>query len=301
MKSLWRDPVVLLFFAVAILVTSLGLGLGWQQQREANWPRLPVTVESAEVVTNASKTYDGVVRVRLPDGQSRDVRTSWSSNSPEEIQEVLGSARAGESLGLAQNPEQPEDLRLPPSPNQRFLVWGLLFGGGLFAVVPVVVAGLSNRGDALRLSLALLGASGVGLILIGLAIGWSKVTVLREWPVVEARVVESQVALRPSRRSRHGLDLVVAYDVQGREFRSLLATRVRDSDPSRVEAERLRHYAVGSRHPLRYCPASPLQATLYASWSAAYFQEAIGVGLAGVLLALLAGLLFRGLSGRFST
>jgi hypothetical protein len=283
MKKYLGEPVILVFFAVAALFVLGAVGLGWQQHRVDAWPRVVVEVISSEVTLNQYNTYQGEVRVRLAGGGEKLLVTSWSSVKAEEIRAQLESLPAGAAVGVPQNPENKEELQLPPDPSQAWLPWALAGGGLLFALVPVGVVALSERKDAVRICGLVFVGCGCLMFGVGAWMVWGKVQVIQSWPEVEATVVESRVGLRPGRRRPlRGIDSVMTYQVDGKEIKALVASRAGTSDFAWVEQQVAGTYAPGTKHRIRYRKTAPQDATFEAAWSLAYFWEGLlsaGLGL----------------------
>ena len=283
MKSYFRDPVLLIFFGIAALTVLGAMALGWQNHRVASWPRVPVQVISSEVARNKYDTYEGQVKVRLADGAEKLLVTSWASSNPAAIQAELVGLQVGASVGVPQDPENTNDMRLPPDPSQAWVPWVLAAGGLLFALIPIGVIALSERKDAVRIGGLVFVACGLLFAGVGGWLAWSKIDVLRNWPEAEATVMEARVGYRPGkRRALQGIDLVMTYQAGGQEIRSVVGSRAGTSDTAWVENQIATTYAPGTKHRIRFRETFPTDATFEAEWSIGYFWEAVlaaGLGL----------------------
>lgn len=262
-----KEPVVLAFWAVALVFLAVAGWLGWSQHQLAGWARVNGRVVRSQVVPDGQGKYVGEVTVETADGE-RQVRTSWSSQLAANMQSTLDETPPGRQLALPQNPADAKDLRWPPKPEDAILPWAVAGGGLLFALIPVGVVALSERKDAIKIAGGLFVALGLGMVAGGLWLTYQRVDVLRNWPEVQGRVLSSWEV--PRGRTIWGVDAEFAYTVEGTEIHTVLGSRGRGS-----------LLTVGSTHMLRYQPGHPKVATFEASWSPGYFWECLVLGLVG--------------------
>jgi hypothetical protein len=287
MKEHLRDPVLLVFFAIAALVVGGALALGWYEHRIGSWPLAPVEILTSEVVRDQYDRYQGQVKARTSGGQERVLTTTWSVTDPADMEAQMEAFPEGQTVGIPQNPEDPEDLRLPPDPNQAWLPWILASCGLLFALVPVGVVALTRREDALAVGGLVFVGCGLLVAGIGGAMILAKVDVLRNWTPAEATVLESRAGTRPgTRRPLHGIDLVVSYDAGGQTRRAAIGSRAGTSDAAWVQNQVATVYAVGTRHQILYDPSSQYRATFEAGWTLGYFWEGLLAAVLGLMMAL---------------
>ncbi|MFN8608574.1 MAG: hypothetical protein U0931_13635 [Vulcanimicrobiota bacterium] len=163
MGSSLKDPVVLIFWTVALMLLALAGWLGWSQQQVAGWARVGGQVVSSRVLPDGQGKYRGELTVRTADGE-QTVRTGWSSQLSAGMQATLDETPTGTTLAFPQNPADTKDLRWPPQPQDAFLPWALAASAGLFAFIPVGVVALSQRRDAIKIAgsiFVVLGQSGL--------------------------------------------------------------------------------------------------------------------------------------------
>lgn len=263
-----KDPVVLVFWGIALLFFALALGLGWNQHQVQCWPRVQVQVVDKQVVPNSSGQYLGEVTVTTPAGQKLKLRTSWSSSQSASIQSRLDTLP--KTAALPENPQDPNDLRLPPDDTDALLPWFIAAGGLLFAIIPVGVIALSQRKDGIRIAAGLFVLIGVLLMALGGGLTYQRVEVLRNWPQVEGTVVSSWPVPRGG-RGQMAKDAEFRYLVNGAEVNSVLGIRTGTRDLNWLETQ----LQPGTTRPLRYNPANPKLATFEASWSFGYFWECV--------------------------
>ncbi|MBX3172573.1 MAG: DUF3592 domain-containing protein [Candidatus Eremiobacteraeota bacterium] len=263
-----RDPVVLIFWAVALLLLAVAGWSGWNQHQIAGWARVSGQVVSSRVLPDAHGKYVGELTVRTADGE-RQVRTGWASQLASRMQATLDETPAGTNLAFPQNPADAKDLRWPPQPQDAIMPWALAGGALLFVFIPVGVVALSQRKDAIKIAGSIFLVLGLGMIAGGLVVGYSRIDVLRHWPAVEGTVISSWEVQR-SRRI-WGVDAEFAYVVDGREIRSVLGSRGRSG-----------LLPAGSKHWLRYQPGHPKVASFEAGWTLGYFWEGLVLGLVGL-------------------
>ncbi len=278
-----KDPVVLIFFAIAILVELLAFGLWWRQKVVESWPRVEVTILKKEVTATAGSQYGGSVTVATQSDQQFLVMTDWGSTDPVLLEKELASYKEGSKASLPQNPENKDELRLPPDPTQAWLPFLLAATGSLFALVPIGVVALSNRKDAVSVGGLVFVLAGGMIVLLGLYQTATKTKVLTQWIAAEATVLESRVGHRPGRRHpRYGLDAQMEYQVAGAPVKALLGSRSGWPNPTVPEGLIASEFAPGTTHQIRYNPANSNIATFEAEWSLRYFWEgvlSIGLGM----------------------
>lgn len=263
-----KDPVVLIFWAVALMLLAVAGWLGWSQHQVAGWGRVSGQVVSSRVVPDAHGKYLGEVTVRTPEGE-RQVRTGWASQLASSMQATLDQTPVGTNLAFPQNPTDAKDLRWPPKPEDALLPWALVVGALLFVFIPVGVVALSQRKDSIRIAGGIFVVLGLGAIAAGLMVAYQRVEVLRHWPEVEGTVISSWEV--PRGRRIWGVDAEVTYTVDGTEVRSVLGSRGRSQ-----------LLAAGSKHRLRYQPGHPKVATFEAGWNFGYFWDVLVLSLVGV-------------------
>ncbi|MBS2037052.1 DUF3592 domain-containing protein [bacterium] len=262
-----KEPVMLVFWAVALVFLAVAGWLGWSQHQLNTWARVSGRVVRSQVLPDGQGKYVGEVTVLTADGE-RKLRTSWSGQLASRVQSTLDETPAGTTLALPQNPADAQDLRWPPQPEDALLPWVVAGGGILFALIPVGVVALSERKDAIKIAGGIFVALGLGMLAGGAWLTYQRLDVLRNWPEIQGQVLSSWEA--PRGRNIRGVDAEFAYTVDGSEVRSVLSSRGRASllEP-------------GSTHLLRYQPGHPKLATFEASWSLGYFWECMVLGLVG--------------------
>lgn len=263
-----KDPVIWIFWAVALILLAGAGCLGWSQHRVAGWARVSGQVVRSRVVADAHGKWLGELTVRTSEGE-RQVRSNWASPLAKNMQATLDQAPAGTNLAFPQNPADARDLRWPPKPEDAIMPWALVGGALLFVFIPVGVVALSQRKDAIKIAGGIFVLLGWTMIGGGLVVAYQRMDVLRHWPEVEGTVVSSWEV--PRGRRIWGVDAEIAYLVDGVAVRSVLGSRGRSQ-----------LLQAGSKHLLRYEPGHPKVATFEASWSFGYFWECLVLGLVGV-------------------
>ena len=291
MKKHLKDPVVLIFFTLGLVIILGALVLAWNQYRVESWPTVAAEVVSTQVVQNSHGRHEGRVQVKL--GERLLTLTSRDTTDPADIEEGMSDWRPGSTLVLPQNPENPEDLRLPLDTLGHWVPWLVAFGGLAFILVPVGVVALTERKDAVRIIGAILVAAGLLFLGIGTVMTYRKTEILRNWPETEATILKSEVGRRPgNRRVQRGVDLVVEYKVGQELVRSAAGQRGSTMDLESVREAVATTYAPGRKLRVRYQPSSPHRVTFEAVWRLSYFWEALlflGLGLVTALLGWLVG------------
>lgn len=297
MRSLLRDPVVIVFGLVSLIFFAIAGWLAVEAQKVTAWPTVAATVVESRVLQVTESEFQGGIEVRYRAGgqeKTKALRTNFSSSSTSLVEQALASYPAGATVQLPLNPDDPEDLRLTPSFTETWLLPLVLATGGLlFILVPVGVAALSARENALTLAGWIFVALGLGAVALGGALGLVKVKVLKTWPQVEAGVVSSQEGVRRGRRGPlKGIDLVFAYAVDGRDYQTATGSSGGTSSSAWVE-EQLSMYAPGTRHLIRYSPTNPGVVSFEAAWTPGYFWETLALALSGLTMMALGGAMVR--------
>jgi hypothetical protein len=294
-----------------------------------SWPQAAALVVSSRVINpGGPDKYAPELVFRVDRGGSaRDVTItpSWTSSSYAVVRSHIERFPAGRQIDVAVNPGNPGDLRYDLTLSaENLIVPGVL---GLLGAVFAAIGALTLRGrrarapaqpwdvpvDAGRVAdQGARTARGVGLtfVLIGLliaaigaAMARSDLAMLRSWPQIEGRVVESHVVPVASRSSSRRGSNRPAYDTSVR-FRysvndvTLENATTYGTGTSRSNAEaRARAYAPGTVHRIWYRPDDPNLIRFDLDNTFSVFVLSGAMVLMGAIFMGLGGLVWR-LSGR---
>ena len=254
------------------------------------WPQSDALVVSSRVINPRGPAHyapELVFRLGRGDG-TRDVRIapSWSSSSYSVVQRHIERFPAGARVSVAVNPGDANDLRYDLTLSlENLLVSGILGLLGLVFAAIGLIAGrpwrsrqLTWSGPAVVLDPGLIAGDrnrvarrvgmlfvliGAIIIAIGVLLLRSDLAMLRTWPQVDGRVLQSRVvAAAVSSSNRRGADrpsydtsVTFRYVVNGVTLES---TTAYGGGTSRARAEnRVRSYAPGTVHPVWYRPEDP--------------------------------------------
>ena len=290
--KLFRDPVVLLFSLIG-LAFLLGAGLygHYLWTISSHWPRVDAIIQESKL-SSARGNYRGevVVSYRAAGQEYQTTITSGiSSGSADLVRKELAEYPPQEHCMLPLNPDNPQDVRLKPGTGEAILVGGLALGGLLFILIPVGVVALSRRQDAIRLTGFTFMAIGALFGLLGLALGWTRVQVLRNWPSTDATVVSSSMG---GGLKRHWLLVEFSYEVAGKPYQVRTGSSWSTTSAASVE-DSVRFYAPGSHHPVHYRADAPDVIDFESAWSLATFWPAAVALLVGASTTLLGFLVTR--------
>lgn len=318
--------------AMVFLVVGVGLLLGAAYAYDSivrqprAWPQSDALVVSSRVVNPRGPAhYSPELVFRLGEGSAtRDVRLapSWSSSSYSVVHSHIERFPSGARVNVAVNPADASDVRYDLTHSvENLLVTGVLgFMGLVFAGVGLIAgrwgtprtvhwsASLAHDAPrmtsaanqvARRIGLAFV-AIGVIIVVIGALMVRSDLTMLRTWPQVEGRVLQSGVvpAAVSSSSNRRGAnrpsyDTAVTFRYVVNDVTIESATAY-GGGTSRANAEaRVRTYAPGTVHPVWYRPEDPRLIRFdLGSWFAVFFLSTALV-LMGLVFVGLGGLVWR--------
>ncbi|MFA5507082.1 MAG: DUF3592 domain-containing protein [Vulcanimicrobiota bacterium] len=305
-SSLLKNPVVLIFWVLGLLVIAGAVWLLLGLQARKAWPVVAAEVISSEVINAPhGNSLTGQVEALAEDGTVYTITLGWNSSSRGLLEKALAVAPAGERILLSVNPDDQADVRLPVAALDYFMPSMLVVGGLLFIFIPVGVVALSGRKDSLRMA----GWSFVmcGVIFLGLAglTAWQTASILTSWPTVQARIVSSEAVARqthstssrPGGRVHYVIEMVVRYQVEGREMESSLqADEHSSSDRSDLTPLLEGPLGPGQEVTIRHHPDSPRVATLDRPWSLRTFSLSLLAALAGLGTGLMGFLVVKRLS-----
>ena len=313
------------------LVVGVGLLLGAAYAYERivrqprTWPQSDALVVSSRVINPRGPAhYSPELVFRLGEGNAaRDVRLapSWSSSSYGVVQSHVERFPAGARVNVAVNPGDPSDVRYDLTLSvENLLVTGVLGLLGLVFAGIGLIAGRSfaPRGghwsaslsrDAPRMTKAANRVArrvGMGFVVIGaviVAIGAfmvrSDLAMLRTWPQVDGRVLQSRVvpaALSSSNRrgaTRPSYDTAVTFRYVVNDV-TIESTTAYGGGTSRSNAEaRVGRYAPGTVHPVWYRPEDPRLIRFDLGSGFAVFFLSGGLVLMGAVFIGLGGLTWR--------
>ena len=138
-----------------------------------------------------------------------------------------------------------------------------------------------RRGTLQFLGVACLIVCGL-FVILSLPFFWGQMQVLRSWPVRQAQVIRSEVAVEPAAKHEqlYAARLQIVYAVDGRPVTADLTSF--ESSNYEETARRAAEFPVGSRCAIRYDPANPTQARIGAGWNRRFFAApliTLGCGL----------------------
>jgi hypothetical protein len=144
-----------------------------------------------------------------------------------------------------------------------------------------------RRGTLQFLGVACLIVGGLFLI-FSVPFFWGQVQVLRSWPVRQAQVLSSRVAVEPTSKHEqlYSAKLEIVYAVDGRPVTAELISF--QSSNYEETSRRAAEFPIGSRHVIRYDPNNPTQARIGAGWNRRFFAVPLitaGIGVGFVCLA----------------
>ncbi len=116
--------------------------------------------------------------------------------------------------------------------------------------------------------------------------------VLREWQLVDAQVLSSDVITQPSspRDQLYAANLRILYSVDGKPVTAALTSF--ESGNYQATQARAAEFPVGSHHPVRYDPQNPSQARIGAAWTARFFAVPLIVFAMGAFFGVVSAVLF---------
>lgn len=317
--------------ATIFLIIGVGLLLGAAYAYEKivrqpqTWPQSEALVVSSRVINPRGPAhYSPELVLRLGEGDgARDVRLtpSWSSSSFSVVQSHIERFPEGGRVSVAVNPANPSDVRYDLTHSvENLMVTGVL---GLLGAVFAGVGWFAGRAgaprrtqwsvslspDAPRMTSAANRVArrvGMAFVLIGAIIGAigalivrSDLAMLRTWPEVEGRVLQSRVVRSAmSSSGRRGRDRP-SYDTSV-TFRYVVndvtieSTTAYGGGTSRANAEaRARTYAPGTVHPIWYRPEDPRLVRFDLGSRFAVFFLPGGLLMMGLVFIGLGGLVWR--------
>lgn len=126
----------------------------------------------------------------------------------------------------------------------------------------------------------------IGIVAIGVAV-WlaeQRREVLRSWPETQAQVTHSELTYTRSRSgsSMYSAVYVFRYTANGTEYMARDGPGYSTSSYSSME-EKVKKYAPGTRHPIRYNPANPQEIRIEAGYNLTTFGIPLGVAAGGLV------------------
>lgn len=277
-----------IFFSIGLLMILAGALFFGYENRAVSWPRVPAEVLRSEQVSAPSGSTGGEVEVKFSDGSKRVLSLGYSSDSAT-IENDLAAYPVGATVMLPQNPNDPTDVRLPPSGS---LLVALVLGGGgfLFILIPIGVVALDQRNDALRLvGWLFLGIGGVALCFC-VYLGATRVEVLRGWPKATVTVTEAKLGARSGRRGNlQAVDLKIRFEASGQTVETVWIHR---TTVTQAEALLQGALAPGTEHVLHYDPSRP-ELVQQAEWSFRYFLAPLAAALFAMIFGGLGALVVK--------
>jgi hypothetical protein len=317
--------------ALVFLVVGIGLLLGAAYaydlivRQPRTWPQTDALVVSSRVVNPRGPAhYSPELVFRLEEvGGARDVRVSpsWSSSSFNVVQSHVGRFPPGVRVKVAVNPADASDVRYDLTLSvENLLVTGVLgLMGAVFAGIGLIAgragsprgmhwsASLSRDAPrmtkeanrvARRIGIAFVGIGAV-IAAIGAFMVRADVAMLRTWPRIEARVLQSRVvpaAVSSSNRrgaSRASYDTAVTFRYVVNDV-TIESTTAYSGGTSHANAEaRMRTYAPGTVHPVWYRPEDPRLVRFDLGSGFAVFFLSGGLLIMGGVFIGLGGLVWR--------
>lgn len=294
------------------------------------WPRVEAEVVSSRVINPSGPTaYTAELTFRYQvAGATRERRIvpSWNSSSYDLVRDFVDRYPAGRRLPVGVNPASPDDVAYELEASGMTLagpaglaVLGLVFGGIGVAFLrvhnqaeigrPRSAAELRRMGQELEATSARVFArvgwafAAIGAVLLGVG-AWLLATdwrTLREWPTLEAQVVQSEVVTAAglsanNYRRMYDARVVFAYTVGGRRYENGTTYGIASSSPADAES-RVSDYAPGTRHVIRYRPGDPNVIRFDMDSTIATFAVSGGVVLMGLVFGAL-GVLVARVAGR---
>ena len=321
-------------FGVETIFLVIGVGLllaaAYAYERivrqPRTWPTSDALIVSSRVINPRGPAhYSPELIFRLGEEKSaRDVRVAprWSSSSYNVVQSHIAGFPAGARVNVAVNPADPSDLRYDLTFSvENLLVTGVLGLLGLVFAGIGLIAGRSRlpreswgsapltldpgliRDDAGRVARRV----GMAFVLIGaiiMAIGGlmvrSDLEMLRTWPSIEGRVLQSRVvpaAVSSSNRrgqNRPSYDTAVTFRYVVKDV-TIESTTAYGGGTARAKAEaRVQKYAPGTVHPIWYRPEDPRLIRFDLGDRLAVFFLPGGLLMMGVVFIALGGMVWRG-------
>ena len=257
-------------------------------RRPRTWPQTDALVVSSRVVNpRGPDSYSPEIVFRYDAaGEQRDVAIvpSWSTSVYGTVRAHVDEYPAGATLRVAVNPDDPLDIRYDLSSSLMNLLlpgvlglMGLIFGGVGVGVIaanrrsaarpltaeefqPALVRAAASR-TARRMAWAFFA---IGLLItgIGVLMFQADLAKLRQWPDVEATVVDSRRVSRSSSargggtRAVYDVEVTFRYAVGDRSYQSTTLYGIASSSESRA-SNMLATYAPGTAHVIRYRPGDP--------------------------------------------
>ena len=322
-----RFGVETIFLAVGVgLVLAAAYAYERIVRQPQTWPQSDALIVSSRVINPRGPAhYSPELIFRLGDEKpTRDVRIAprWSSSSYSVVQSHIAGFPAGTRVTVAINPADPSDLRYDLTFSvENLLVTGVLGLLGLVFTGIGLIAGRSRRprdswgsppvtldpglirDDASRvarrvgMAFVLIGAI---IMTIGALMVRSDLEMLRTWPRIEGRVLQSRVvpaAVSSSNRrgqNRPSYDTAVTFRYVVKDV-TIESTTAYGGGTSRATAEaRVQAYAPGTVHPIWYRPEDPRLIRFDLGSRMAVFFLPGGLVLMGVVFVALGGMVWRG-------
>ncbi len=271
------------FLIVGVWAAVLMARVWWAEAQVYGWSEVTATIVDAQVVAPARPTRDPSLSVRFRyeyagrSYVSNRVSARPSGGYPDAYQ-LAGGLQPGSTWPCYVDPQHPSDAVLV----RDGLWWGLAvllplaIGGGLGGLFLyagwVSIRGRDVAPPATRVGRLVVRRLGSALLVISLAlatyfIGVKPVALFaaaRNWRACPCRIVASRVHASSHRmNTRYGVDIVFAYEYEGRAYVSEDYQLVRDYNRTFGESsERVGHYSPGAASVCYVNPSNPTQAVL---------------------------------------
>ena len=125
------------------------------------------------------------------------------------------------------------------------------------------------------------GVLGAMLLCAGLFLGWKQNQIVAVWPKVEATVTQSRVVMKSP--TTFGAEITISYPVGGKERTNTITPGYETASREAMETK-LKDFAPGSQHPIRYNPASPDTLIFNAGYTSDFFTLPLVLSLTGLIL-----------------
>jgi hypothetical protein len=125
---------------------------------------------------------------------------------------------------------------------------------------------------------------GILMILVAVWTGYQQHAILKQWPRVEAEVINSRVAQGPDSEGSMTYKAAIEfrYTVNGKEFSTPASSNISTTNYAGVKRQ-VDRYPVGSRHLIWHNPADPNDVRFDAGYTVGFFFVPVLFGGMGIL------------------